>query len=179
MTETNTKSVHQELMNKAYELWKKEENKKLKYSDFLDLILKELGEIYFHAVITGNLNYQVCNGGFNQWHDNGYSKVIDEIIDFFNMISNKHKTILTVLDILNEFNEELCWMEDGIQEAKKSLSYEYKQFFEEKLEENFFERIEKIDHMYYDINEELEKVLEDYFKTEYDKISTEIREENT
>jgi len=32
------------------------------------------------AVFIGNLNYQVENGGFFQWHDNGYSACAGELV---------------------------------------------------------------------------------------------------
>jgi len=167
-------SVHQTLLNKAYSLWG---DNNLTYRNFLTKVLEELGELYFNAVITGNFNYQVCNGGFGQWHDNGYSVAIEELADFFNSLP-ENQTIKSVIIILENVNDELLWVDDGIKESKK-LEYEYRDFFKEKLEESFYSNVEYCDQDYYKINEEVEKILEEYFKTEYEKISPEIREENT
>lgn len=65
----------QRLMDEAYAFW--QQNKKMPRSEFLDRI----SAIQKIAVLLGNLNYQVCNGGFMQWIDNGYCLDIDELID--------------------------------------------------------------------------------------------------
>jgi len=56
--------MHQELMDSAYE----------KYADHLsnEEWMKILTPLEQKAVVLGNLNYQVENGGFVQWVDNGY-----------------------------------------------------------------------------------------------------------
>jgi len=60
---------HQELMDQAYAKWKSEGGiKEMGYNEFVDSLPKN--EQY--AVLLGNLNYQVCNGGWIQWCDNGY-----------------------------------------------------------------------------------------------------------
>jgi hypothetical protein len=58
-------STWQELMDNAYDKWQD----KMKYEEFLS----ELDTKEKHAVLLGNLNYQVQNGGFYQWVDNGYA----------------------------------------------------------------------------------------------------------
>lgn len=59
---------HQILMNAAYDLWKKNTDwDKDAFFDRLDYPMRL-------AVALGNLNYQVENGGFGQWHDNGYAE---------------------------------------------------------------------------------------------------------
>lgn len=40
------------------------------------------------AVFIGNLNYQVENGGFLQWHGNGYSKCTNDIIRILQTVGN-------------------------------------------------------------------------------------------
>jgi hypothetical protein len=57
---------HQELMNKAYANWKT--NEKMNSQEFFE----SLSELEKTAVALGNLNYQVGNGGFMQWEENGY-----------------------------------------------------------------------------------------------------------
>lgn len=65
--------VHQELMIEAYDQWK--ENQDWSSDEFVS----RLDYAHRVAVLTGNLNYQVENGGFDQWHFNGYSKHSDQL----------------------------------------------------------------------------------------------------
>jgi len=59
-------SLHQQLMDTAYAKWNNDLT--LSKEGFFDLL--DAKERF--AVFTGNLNYQVGNGGFSQWHFNGY-----------------------------------------------------------------------------------------------------------
>jgi hypothetical protein len=59
-------SKHQTLMTAAYQAW----GDGMSYMGFLD----ELDGTSRRAVVFGNLNREVHNGGFDQWHDNGYSE---------------------------------------------------------------------------------------------------------
>jgi len=165
--ETNSEEVehiHQKLMNKAYELWQKEENNNLKYSDFLDMVSDELGENYFHAVITGNLIYQVENGGFSQWYDNKYHVTIDGLRDFFESnFKNDSKEIKQIEDILSEVEEILNWLDDG-KDCLKNIGYEFREFFYEKLEEKVYDELSSLDDKFYKISEKLKEILEEYFK---------------
>jgi hypothetical protein len=182
MEETNKKeveeeSIHQKLMNKAYDLWSTEEGKELNYSDFLDVVSDKFGKLYSNAVITGNLNYQVENGGFSQWHYNDYSITLDDLIIFFTDNFKNNEVIDKLKYILNEVVDILDWLDEG-KDCVKNL-YDYKEFFIEKLEDQVQKELNQLDEKYYEINEKLNEILEEYFKTEYEKISTEIREENT
>lgn len=56
-------------MNQAYNKWGKEKNwNKQEFWDHINFQEKI-------AVALGNLNYQVENGGFEQWNDNGYYEI--------------------------------------------------------------------------------------------------------
>jgi len=87
----------QELMNEVYDAWNKQDNeirdqiKKTKsYEEQRELrkkmwsqrdVLEQFSEKHRLAVMAGNLNYQVCNGGFLQWHDNEYSELEEELME--------------------------------------------------------------------------------------------------
>src|SRR5690606_25366692 len=58
---------HQALMNIAYDFWRETDT----FANF-DLLEEKYGAITKFAVMTGNFNYQVCNGGIIQYYDNGY-----------------------------------------------------------------------------------------------------------
>lgn len=71
----------QELMDAAYDGW--QANPRKTYRDFLfDLPVDQK-----EAVLIGNLNYQVENGGFSQWILNGYGA--------------HYEAVLTVLERIN------------------------------------------------------------------------------
>jgi hypothetical protein len=66
-------SIHQRLMNSAYARWQATEG--MTQAEFWSGL--SLAERV--AVFAGNLNYQVENGGFVQWYDNGYSACREEL----------------------------------------------------------------------------------------------------
>lgn len=66
----------EKLNDSAYARWQGEENKAKSYEDVLDECLPE--ERF--AMLLGNLNSQVLNGGFCQWVDNGYAAQADTVL---------------------------------------------------------------------------------------------------
>jgi hypothetical protein len=84
-----TKDFHQELMDKAYDLWRT--HKDWSYPIFID----NLDMVSRRAVVLGNLNYQVCNGGFTQWEDNQYMENSGFVL----------KAVLTDIQGKLEYNE--------------------------------------------------------------------------
>jgi hypothetical protein len=66
---------HQEIMEQAYDWWQTEA-KHLNRSEFV----QSLSPLYKAAVQLGNFNYQIGNGGFLQWHDNGYSEDLKDLL---------------------------------------------------------------------------------------------------
>lgn len=59
---------HQKLMDQAYARWQADQS--VSQAKFW----QTLNEEERFAVWTGNLNYQVCNGGFSQWWGNDYAQ---------------------------------------------------------------------------------------------------------
>jgi hypothetical protein len=103
-----TTSTHQQLMNEAYAFWTGHDNAvRSDYEAVLQRLTAELGEDHDEvyqarremsgrlwsketfwaqlderrliAVLTGNMNYQVENGGWLQWCDNGYVECASEL----------------------------------------------------------------------------------------------------
>src|SRR6476620_5098870 len=72
VTETTTLDS---LMETAYARW--EANEAWNTNEFWE----QLSEAESVAVFVGNLNYQVCNGGFGQWDGNYYSKGANQLQD--------------------------------------------------------------------------------------------------
>jgi len=92
-------SNHQKIMDSAYEKY----TSNLSYEDFV----RQLNHIERTAVLTGNLNYQVENGGFIQWHHNAYSSCADELFSVLKSIkAPSANTVLEVIgDVLSRFDE--------------------------------------------------------------------------
>lgn len=65
---------HQETMDKAYAVWQSQDA--ASYLDFL----RELDGRSRFAVVLGNLNQQVQNGGWSQWVGNGYALAIGDVL---------------------------------------------------------------------------------------------------
>lgn len=90
--------MHQELMDSAYE----------KFSDNLNTAewMTLLTEQEKKAVVVGNLNYQVENGGFVQWVDNGYyldSEILKKVLTDMDT-ENSKKILKMVEEVLAETN---------------------------------------------------------------------------
>lgn len=60
----SAKSVHQEMMDLAYAEWK---------TTGVEPAKQDSHKLFKLAVMVGNMNYQVCNGGWIQYFDNGYA----------------------------------------------------------------------------------------------------------
>ncbi len=65
------------------------------------------------VVFCSNLNQQVCNGGFVQWHDNDFAteEVLDFLIPLCGSMDTKSGTIVQML--LQEFREEQATFVDS------------------------------------------------------------------
>lgn len=158
--------VHQRLMDEAYELWRGE-NEDLNYKKFLNLVKEKLGETHFFAVITGNMNYQVENGGFTQWFDNGYAEdTIEELIKFFENAFDGNDVIDKTIQVLREIQDQIEWVERGKDIIERQVNdYDYTDVFERALEDELNQNLERQDSYFYKFNEELMEILEEFFKS--------------
>lgn len=148
-------SIHQELMNKAYDNWEK--NKQWSYNQFISsLDFKEK-----LAVLTGNLNYQVENGGFSQWHFNDYSSEADELIKLLSMYSNE-PVIKRVLSLVEEAVQIINGYELDIEQLKSN--WEENEDEINSLEGRMYEALDLLDEQYYQINNEFMNVMEKILK---------------
>lgn len=93
-------SIQQDIMDEAYKKFEDD----IGYGEFIGrLSTKEK-----LAVLTGNLNYQVGNGGFSQWDLNGYSDKGHELIELVSKyVKGKasKQVIEIVQDVLNEIED--------------------------------------------------------------------------
>lgn len=89
----------QAIRDTAYERWQSDNN--MSEQEFWN----GLNTSERIAVFCGNLNYQVCNGGFVQWHENeeATEEVLDFLIQLCGSMDTKNGTIVQAL--LQEFRE--------------------------------------------------------------------------
>lgn len=71
-------SITQKLMDEVYTKWNTEEYRTM---DRLEVIGNFFTPVHRAAIQLGNMNYQVNNGGWSQWHLNGYSEDLEDIIE--------------------------------------------------------------------------------------------------
>ena len=96
----------QALMDEAYNEWQKEENKgKVKWEAFAPI-----SKAHHIAVAFGNFNYQVENGGIEQWIYNGYfhddAEKLSEYLEIAAETDVRCKTILDSIHKLEQFAQE-------------------------------------------------------------------------
>ena len=77
-------NVHGAIMDVAYTLWQSKEGVSWSYKKMLEVITQRYGLLARFAVQLGNLNYQVENGGWVQYYDNGYGDGNGGFGDFHN-----------------------------------------------------------------------------------------------
>jgi hypothetical protein len=87
----------QDLMNQFYDMWKSSEWQGKPQRE----LLEEVDQKVRDAVVLGNWNYQVENGGVRQWADNGYVLSIDYLMEALTRINTPNtKKILEFLKTL-------------------------------------------------------------------------------
>ncbi len=68
---------HQQLMDEAHCVWDREQQQAGQFVGLLD-VCRALTPAQRIAFVLGELNYQVCNGGWQQWVENGYYELADD-----------------------------------------------------------------------------------------------------
>ncbi len=86
----------QQIMDVAYARWQK--NRAMSQEEFW-LRLSYPEKV---AVFVGNLNYQVCNGGFLQWHDNEYSDCERDLLAILKIVGGCEEVIDLIKKALSE-----------------------------------------------------------------------------
>lgn len=158
------KSRIQQLMDEAYDQWQSNDNWSLE--DFRRHIVKNMTKEHLMAVQIGNLNYQVENGGFLQWHDNGYSIDIEDLISYCKEINTEASR--KVKGLLYEVQEFLEFHYEGkkkiIDLLVRNMMEDYvetiKDCFQLQLSHNF----NNLDNKYYKINDKFLSDVETFLK---------------
>lgn len=88
------KTLHEQIMERAYDKWRQGKGNAWFWA--------QLTPSERFAVFTGNLNYQVCNGGFSQWEGNNYAA--PEIVEFLKELPKVGAVSLMVGSLVQEFS---------------------------------------------------------------------------
>jgi hypothetical protein len=98
------KDLHQLLMDKAYNDERKRTDADPESTWSYNRMVREASDLERMAVVLGNLNYQVENGGFNQWVDNGYCTHISDVKECLELIDTETtRKILPMVETVEEF----------------------------------------------------------------------------
>jgi hypothetical protein len=135
-------------MDEAFDIWRSPSGKGLGR----DEILNELSVPQRMAFVLGTLNYQVENGGFFQWHDNGYSV-------------NFKETLWAIKRVGGPLADELLTMMQQLLKAIDAGDPRNQWGDLDPDEPGIYDRIEelKLDDTYYDFNESWMDNIEEYF----------------
>lgn len=183
-------SKHQAILNVAYDDWQKADN--WSYSYMLDNAELKYGELAKLAVLVGKYNQQVCNGGHSQYWDNGYASrytdgfgsnheeaelhvaLMDLLSKHGLRASTKHgEAVYSIMDkFLFATNEDgICYEcngNGGHDHYDDEGEHEYEECFEcggGGGDSSGIGDTAHLDTLYYEINEEWEAELEEFFRS--------------
>jgi hypothetical protein len=137
--DTEKHPVWQGLMDSAYDKWEKGMNK----ADFLESLDSPEAE----AVVLGNLNYQVQNGGFYQWIDNGYAELSasDVLFVLKRMKTPAARAVIKMVRQVIEYMDSGAFGDDG-----------------EEHDEEALDALDKLDDEYYVLDDQFNNDIEKY-----------------
>ena len=153
-------SVHQALMDQAYQRWENGDLRLLSYDEFVD----RLPELQRIAVTLGNLNYQVENGGFQQWVENGYSTQLGNILGYLQHMRHlEHgEQMIDLMQKAREavreyeiFNSGYSWQWDGREDER------------DETEDEIYAAFESLDDVYYEFCEAWMVELNQWFRAQF------------
>lgn len=165
MTFNPDMSIHQAIMDMGYNAYQKEGD--WHYQDMLDFVRLTYGEIAMLAIMVGNYNYQVENGGHMQYLDNGYASegkdprkdpncgLAQQLLDSLKktkLSTLEHGKITT--EILSEFID-------------RTVNRDFND--RDDYEEDDYANYDDLDGRYYKINELWMKEFENYLKSWMEK----------
>lgn len=130
---TNENSVQQQIMDKAYELFRA--HPEWQIADLFD----HLSYVQRVAVALGNLNYQVENGGFTQWYFNGYAEVHFDSLSRLDFDKEKYPALAEAIRLMRKAHVAL--------EATEEMNREHHNYDEDEHETT--DILGKCDDAYY------------------------------
>ncbi len=126
------------------------------YEDILKRFEKEPDVV--DAMVLGKLNYQVENGGFAQWHDNGYSIAIKETLAAIKKIGTE--TAMKVYELVDSMSEELRQLERA---KRRHANDRFRRDEDDEEPELSGIGLDNLDNRYYELNKQFVADIEAYF----------------
>ena len=143
--------VHQQLMDEAYDKWRN--NKNWDYNEFVD----ELDIKHALAVLTGDLNYQVKNGGFSQWYFNDYASEAQRLLTLLSFYKEE-PVIAEVIQLVEKAVRIIDEYEIGI--IRVTSKRDYYAYEIEELNNEMQDKCDELTDKYFKITNEFMKVME-------------------
>ena len=114
-TNTEIKDEIQTRMDIFYNEFQKEENKGKSYTDITNYFKSINRYDIVIATMLGNMNFQIGNGGIEQWYDNGYTEYSFE--DIYNFVKKSYA-------ILPEAKKLRLWLKEVFKLLEDQIEYE-------------------------------------------------------
>lgn len=163
--------VHQAILNLVYDHWRS--RKGATYGDAIAWAELELGPVAAFAVLFGKYNYQVCNGGHDQYFDNGYASGGGRVSLFGDPVLDLHKKMVKLFrelkfDSTKLGREILAILEEFKVQNVEGFHYEWDEDeeIEIEVEDPAYLQVENgdtLDARYYNINDAFVKHLNERF----------------
>lgn len=151
---SEAESIWQIHMNNVYDKW--QQNRNTPY----ETILMRCNQVEFAAVLLGNFNHQVCNGGFEQWIDNGYATQGRQVLRILKDIARHPTTPSNKVEVLEGLYKRvqrlLMYVKPGCSK-NSGFGYEYWKHGLEKAGRRYAKRH---DNWYYD--QDFDEIFECY-----------------
>lgn len=164
MVENDKVDIHQKLMDESYDWWRSQEG--MRQHQFIDKLSEQFTEFHKIAVILGNLNYQVCNGGFAQYDGNGYSSNLDDVLSFLEEHKNYDPSFEEVMHICTEVYEELDFRRRVLEEINK-MDYDVQDYVRDAVYHYPETSFNRMDNNYYQINDKFLEAINRWLSENY------------
>lgn len=144
---SNDHPIWQAEVERIYEAWRED---KQPYDDFVDELPKRDRQL----MILANLNYQVENGGFEQWIENGYGSQAKRVIKALYEINTEAS--LKAAELVEEAAEYIdfdspCGSHIAVDDSEDEDEYE-----------EVCNNLDKLDTVFYSINDKLVDDIEEW-----------------
>ena len=152
--------MHQVLMNAAYDRWQKHDDWSYEH------MLAHCSAHERMAVLLGNFNYQIGNGGWSQWVDNGYATSAGEVATCLELIGTE--AAKTALEFLRRLEPHLgdAKVSKGFVGDGDYWAYEEEEDGDGRFGHEGYEVAESMCSPYYEISGQLMADINEYFEKE-------------
>jgi hypothetical protein len=153
----------QALMDRAYFRWRNNKDAAGQVSGYplspwakhpYRTFVNSLGGLEKKAVLVGNLNYQIENGGFHQWCENEYVVCADDlVVGVLDVIANS-----CVNEKAKKVVNEISDMVSKVHRIWKEVDHRVDDF----LNHPDYDELDRLDTRFYEINKQFLSICEAY-----------------